>query len=161
MRRSGRRTQTPFDELEGAEVVAVAVAQDDSVSRPDDSPMRQASPASVIHADSDLKADCWPPGCACAGGVLELEHQAGDAGLRPRRASVSSGDQKLIASRHGVVSEHLHRRERELVEVAAERPAACVRSSGVHGDDVAADLIGLHDVQHLARARPQEARGSA
>ena len=73
---------------------------------------------------------------------------AGDAGASHRVYSV-----KPAATR--VAVEHLHGLQRELIEVLAEQVELLEQVVG-HGDDVAADLVGLHDVEDLARRGPDQ-----
>src|SRR5271165_4727540 len=51
---------------------------------------------------------------------------------------------------HRVAVEHPDRLQRVLIEVLAETVELLEQVVG-HGDDVAADLIGLHEVENLAR----------
>ena len=76
-----------------------------------------------------------------AAGLSDAALRAGTAIVKPAAA----------ASRWNI----LHRLERILVEILADQ-----RQLGEHvvgdGDDVAADLVGLEDVEQLARAGPEQ-----
>ena len=85
------------------------------------------------------------------------------AARRSASARVDAGgiDYSVKPAADRVAVEHLHGLERELLEVLAEQSSFLSRSWR-HGDDVAADLVGLDEVQHLARRGPDHsARGAA
>ena len=73
----------------------------------------------------------------------------------PSCASGSTDSSELEAGQRCVAVEHLHGLERELVEVLADK-RELLEQVGRHRDDVAADRVGLEDVQQLARARPDQ-----
>jgi putative flippase GtrA len=65
----------------------------------------------------------------------------------------SSASDQAKAGGPGVAVEHLHGIEREAGEVPAEQRQLRQQVAG-HGDDRAAAILGLHDVEDLTRARP-------
>ena len=71
----------------------------------------------------------------------------------------AAGDQRALHSVNpavdGVAVEHLDGLQRELLEVLAERAELGQQVAG-HRDDVAADRVRLDDVEHLARAGPDQ-----
>ena len=76
-------------------------------------------------------------------------HRGGSASVAFETRSLSRPPSRRV--------EHLHRLERVLVEVLADQ-RELVQDVVGHGDDVAADLVGLEDVEQLARACPDQFR---
>ena len=89
-------------------------------------------------------------------------------GLRSRRSPTSTGARQppsdgcseREARRLGVVEEHLDGVERELVEVLADQRQLLQQVVG-HGDHMAADRVGLEEVEQLPRAGPDQLRDAA
>src|ERR1019366_4250281 len=59
------------------------------------------------------------------------------------------------AGRRGIPMEHLDRVERILVQILADE-SKLLQNIVSHGDDVAADCVGLKHVQEFSGARPDE-----
>ena len=61
---------------------------------------------------------------------------------------VNAGGQRILV-------EHRHRLERITVEILADQRQLFDDVAG-HGDDMAADFVGLENIEELARARPEK-----
>ena len=106
---------------------------------------------------------CRAPGKLAGYEVTTRFYEIGSAeGLARDRRAAAQGSE-LVAGRLAVLVEHLHGLERVFVHVLADQRQLLDDVVG-HRDDLAADLVGLEDVEQLARARPDQlgiGRGSA